>query len=362
MRSRLATFVIAALAGGPALAAAQSAAAGAGADPHVRVPSRVVVQEQRERERQRIVQTRGRHEETEKINRTVRIGGNGEVIVGNWSGDITVTRGSGNELQIEAVKVARGRDAADAREMLGLVRVDIVERGSRVEARVVYPSHQSANGQPRRQLNVSVAYNIIAPAGTRVSARTLSGNVKVTDIHGDIAAESTSGDVTIVNAERITSAETKSGNVQVLNSSSETAFEAHSMSGNVTLRQVKAPRIEVGSISGNVIIGEVQVPQVEAQSISGDVEFASPFIKGGRYEFNSHAGTIRMFVMGGSGFELEANSFAGSIEVDAALNLKKEEAGEPGRRRQRTLRASYGDASALIEVTTFSGSVVISKK
>ena len=81
-------------------------------------------QEPRDRERQRTVQTRGRHEERETINRTIRVGGNGEIIVSNLSGDITVTRGTGNDLQIEAVKVARGRDAADAREMLGLVRAE----------------------------------------------------------------------------------------------------------------------------------------------------------------------------------------------------------------------------------------------
>ena len=362
MRSRLATLVIAALVGGPALAASPLAASGQDGEARVRVQSPVVVQEPRDRDRQRIVQTRGRHEESEKINRTIRVGGNGEILVSNLSGDITVTRGSGNDLQIEAVKVARGRDAADAREMLALVRVDILERGSRVEARAVYPSHQQLTTQQRRQLNVSVVYNIVAPAGTRISARTLSGNVKVTDIRGEIAAESTSGDVTITNAERITNAETKSGNVEVLNSSSETAFEAHSMSGNVTVRQVKAPRIEVGSISGNVLIADVQVPQIEAQSISGDVEIASPFAKGGRYEFSSHSGTVRLGVMGGSGFELEASSFAGTIQADSSLNLKKEEDGEPGRRRQRTLRATYGDGSALIEITTFSGSVAITKK
>ena len=360
MRSRLATFVIGALAAAPALAAAQGSASSG--DVRTRVSSQVVEQ-QRERPRPRVVlgQNQDRHEERETVSRTIRIGGSGELIVSNLSGDITVTRGSGNDLQIEAVKVARGRDAQDAREVLKLLRIDISERGSRVELRAVYPSQQDLNGQHRRHYSASVNYMITAPAGTRVSARTLSGNVKVTDIRGDISAESTSGNVSISGAERIIRAETKSGNVEVLNSSSEVAFEARTMSGNVTLRQIKAPRLEAASISGNVLISEVNSPRIEAQSISGDIEFASPFIKSGRYDLQSHSGTVRIVVLGGSGFEIEATTFSGSIQADSSLNLKKEE-DEPGRRRQRSLRGVYGDGSALVDATTFSGRVIVTKK
>ena len=359
MRSRLATFVIGALAAAPALAAAQSGASG----DRTRVTSQVVVEQQRERARTRVVQVDGdrRHQERETVSRTVRIGDSGEVIVSNLSGDITVTRGSGNDLQIEAVKVARGRDAEDARGVLKLLRIDIIERGSRVEIKAVYPSQQDLHGQQRRQYSASVHYTITAPAGTRVSARTLSGDVKVTDIRGDISAESTSGDVSISGAERIIRAETKSGDVEILNSSSEVAFEAHTMSGNVTLRQIKAPRLEAASISGDVLISEVNSSRIEAQSISGNIEFASPFVKGGRYDFQSHSGTVRIVVLGGSGFEIEATTFSGSIQADPSLNLKNDE-DEPGRRRQRSLRAVHGDGSALIDATTFSGRVIVTKK
>lgn len=361
MQRRLATFVIATLVGGPVAVGAHPDQSGqqGGSEPRVGVQTRVDVQ-QIQRDRERLRQTRGGHEERETIRRSIRLGGSGELIVSNLSGDITVTRGSGTDLQIDAVKVARGRDAEDAREMLRLMRVDINERGNRVEARAVYPSSQELSGQGRRNFNVSVIYNITAPAGTRVAVRTVSGNIKVTDIRGEIATESTSGDVVITNAERVTTAKSISGNVQILNSSSEVAFEANSISGNVTLRDVKAPRVKLGSVSGNVIIGSVQVPRIDAQSMSGDVEFESPFAKGGRYEFSSHAGTIKIVVAGGSGFEIHATSFGGSIQADASLNLKSED--DAGRRRQRSLRAIHGDGSALVDATTFSGRVILTRK
>jgi hypothetical protein len=362
MRSRLATIVIAAILGGPAALAVHASHGGqqGGPEPRVRVQPTVDLQ-QIQRERERIRQGQGRHEERETVSRTIRIGGSGALILSNLSGDITVTRGSGNDVQIEAVKIARGRDAADAREMLGMMRVDISERSNRVEVNAVYPSSRELSAQQRRQFSVSVVYNITAPAGTRLSAKSLSGDVRVTDIHGDVSAESTSGDISISNAERIIRAKTTSGDVNVMNSTSALAFEAQSISGDVTLRQVKAPRIQAGSISGNVIIGDVEAPRIDAQSISGDVEFAAPFAAGGRYDLNSHAGTIRIVVVGNRGFEIEATTFSGTIQADPSLNLKNED-DEPGRRRQRSLRAVHGDGSALIDATTFSGRVIVTKK
>lgn len=357
MRSRLTPIVIAAVIGAPALTSAQSGSSGQqSADP--RVKSRVVIEQQRNRDRGR--QDQG-HEESETINRTARIGGNGEVIITNLAGDITLVRGSGNEVQVEARKVARGRDAADAREVLGLVTVDFVERGSRLEIRTQFPNSRDLPSQHRRNFNVSVDYAITVPVNTRVSARTVSGDIKADGVRGELSFESTSGDVVISNAERITLAKTTSGDVQVTNSTSELPFEAHTISGDVTIRQVKAPRVELGAISGNVSIGDADIPRIEATTINGDISFTSPFKQGGRYELSTHNGTIRITVAGNNGFEVEANTFSGSIKADPSLNLKKEE-NPNSRRRERVLRAVYGDGSALLDITTFSGDVVISKK
>jgi len=116
-------------------------------------------------------------EQTEKVSRTVNIGANGEIELSNISGDITITRGSGTSAVIEAIKTARGASADESREILALVQVDIVERGTRAEARVRYPGGDELRRQNRRNLNVSVAFNIAAPEGTRIIAKSISGNI-----------------------------------------------------------------------------------------------------------------------------------------------------------------------------------------
>ena len=67
----------------------------------------------------------------------------------------------------------------------------------------------------RRNINVSVAYTVTAPAGTRLTIGSVSGNIKVSDIKGDLSANSISGDVRIANAGRIAAAKSISGDVEI---------------------------------------------------------------------------------------------------------------------------------------------------
>lgn len=317
-------------------------------------------------------QGRYAHSETERITRTLKIGGRGELELSNLAGDIVITRGGGNDVHVEAVKTARGRTPAEAREMLQLVLVEFEERGNRAEVQVDYPRAERRVGQGvtvHRNVNVSVAYNVTAPEHTIITARSLSGSIKVSDIKGELSLLSTSGNIGIYNGARVAAAKSTSGQVEIANTQSENGIEAHSISGNVIVRQVRAPRLELGSVSGRVIIQDVESPRIEAQSMSGDVDLATQLARSGRYDLNSHSGTIRIIVTGNRGFELDANTFSGSVHSDVPLKDQVVGASATGGSRRpagatraRSLRGSYGDGSATIDVTTFSGSVVVRKK
>ena len=313
--------------------------------------------EQAERDRAR---QRGRQdgiEETERTTRTVRIGANGELLLANVAGDITITRGGGSEAAVEIVKTARGRTSEEAREMLGLVTVDVIERGPRAEVKTRYPPGDEMRRTNRRNLHVMVNYNVTVPAGTRVRANSISGSVSAKDIKGDVALKSVSGTVRIVNGGGLTEAESISGNIEV-GETELSSLSASSASGNVMLRRVKARQLELNSISGSVVLDDVECPRVEAQTVSGDVKFGGPLPKNSRYEFSSHSGSVTVAI-GGSGFEVEATSFSGSVRSDFPLGGDAERVRRgPG----RSLRGVVGDGSAVLELTTFSGNIVITKR
>jgi DUF4097 and DUF4098 domain-containing protein YvlB len=341
-----------AMAAAPTEALAQVIVESAGAS-----AERVIARnEHREQARQR--RDSERENQTERISRTVNIGATGEIDLSNISGDITVTAGGGSTATIEAVKTAYARTAEEARAMLPLVQVEITERGTRAEARVRYPENESRRGN--RNINVSVAFTVVAPAGTRVMAKSISGSVSVRDISGPLTLETISGSVKLANTGRTASARSISGDIEAIDTKLEGALEASTVSGTVRMQRLNARSVTVNSISGSVDVEDVTAERVGGQSISGDIRFSGDLQQNGRYEFTSHSGTIRLTIGGSSKFDIEATSFSGSINSDIPITVS---GSMPGGRRNRSMRGSVGGGGgATLDLTTFSGSIHITKR
>lgn len=301
-----------------------------------------------------------REEQTERFTRTLKIGAGGSIDLSNIAGDIVITAGGGSEARLEVVKTARGRTVEDAKELLQLVDVDVTERGNRVEVRTRYPREDESRRSHRRNFNVSVAYALTAPAGAAITANSVSGSISSTGIKGELSLESVSGSIRIRNGGRVAAAKSVSGDIEIADTAIDGALDVSSVSGAVVLRRVKVGRLSAGSVSGEVHVEDVECERVNAQSVSGGVNFSGPLAANGRYALQSHSGEVRIAIAGGAGFELEATSFSGSVRSE--FDIKTPGAEPASRRRQRTLRGVYGDGSAVLDLTTFSGSIVISKR
>mgnify|MGYP007067077114 FL=1 len=97
--------------------------------------------------------------------------------------------------------------------------------------------------------------------------------------------------------------------------------------------------------------------------MSGNIDFDAPLVKGGRYEFTSHSGNVRILLTGNTGFELDADTFSGSVRSDVPVTLRTLGRTERERRGStRAIQGTFGDASAILSVRSHSGSVVITKK
>jgi hypothetical protein len=313
----------------------------------------------------RAYQRRGRddnrEEQTERTTKVIKLGPDGALALVNIAGDITVTRGGGSDATVEIVKTARGRTVEDAKEALALVPVDVTERNGRAEVKTRYPNEDDRQRNNRRNLNVTVTFTVTAPAGTRLTINSISGSIKVTDIKGDINANSISGDVRIAGAGRIGAAKTISGTVEISETQADGPVAGSSVSGDVVFRRVTARRLDGGSVSGNIRLEDVQADRVGAQTTSGNVWFSGPLARSGRYELNAFSGEVRVALSGNTGFEVDANSFSGEVRTDLPITARGNL--PPNRRgRQTRLAGTYGDGAAVLNLTTFSGSIVISKR
>ena len=213
----------------------------------------------------------------------------------------------------------------------------------------------------RRNVNVQVHYTITAPAGTRVSARSISGSIRAAEITGELSLVTISGDVADRQGQARGGGKDDLGNRQHLGHRVGYADRSRVRSAaTCSSTASRPPRLELTTISGKVVMQDVACDRIEAHSLSGEVEFTGPVIKGGRYEFNSHSGNVLLAVTGGGGYEVEANSWSGNVQSDVTLSGGVQEAGRGPRRK--SVRGVVGDGSAMVEITTFSGNVHIIKR
>jgi len=295
--------------------------------------------------------------QTERFSRKVKLGRDGRVSVGNVSGDIAVTGGSGDEVSIEAVKRTRGDQS-----QLGAVRIVVDDRAGRVDIRTEYD-----NSRFFRNNNVSVDYTVTVPSGASVDMKSVSGNIKVTGVRGSVRAESVSGNVTTTDTPKVETAKSVSGNVTLSGIAIDGDLSAGTVSGTVTAKGVKAHALELGSVSGDVVVTDVTCDRLTAKSVSGGFEYTGTITKGGVYDVNLHSGTVRFVLVNPSGFELSANTFSGSIRSELPLTIGGDSRDRDGNSRRRgvsnrSIRATFGDGSATLTLRTFSGDIVIVKR
>jgi len=82
--------------------------------------------------------------------------------------------------------------------------------------------------------------------------------------------------------------------------------------------------------------------------------------KGTRYEFNAHSGNVRLALGESAGFELNASTFSGTIRSNLSVAL-----GITSGNRRRTGRSAHvvvGNGGAAVDISTFSGNIVIERR
>jgi hypothetical protein len=185
-------------------------------------------------------------EQTERFSRKVRVERDGRVSIQNIAGEITVTGGSGDEMSIEAVKRTRGD-----RGELAAVQIIVDDRAGRVDVRTQHDRFGRNNND-----RVSVDYTISVPGGVAVDVKSISGNVKVSNVQGAVRAESVSGNVTTAGTPRLEMAKSVSGDVVLTDAGADADLSAGSVSGNIRhpdQRDVRATRDQIGQRQPRVL-------------------------------------------------------------------------------------------------------------
>jgi hypothetical protein len=193
-------------------------------------------------------------------------------------------------------------------------------------------------------------FELSVPRGARVLTNSVSGDIFVSGTRGEVNAEAVSGDVEVSDVVRRLSVQTVSGSQRISNVVGD--LRAGAVSGRVEVSNVEGD-IEAESVSGRITLLDVKSKFVKAGSVSGRVAFAGPIDPAGRYEFESHSGSIRLAVPENTGAMLRVETFSGHVESDFPVTL------QPNRGGQNRFEFQIGNGRARISAESFSGSINI---
>jgi gas vesicle protein len=303
------------------------------------------VRAQRERQQREWVEIEG-----ERVVKTFSVGRTGSLLLHNMSGDVVITAGGGSEVRVEAIKRAKGRSQAEARQQLENVVLTIQDAGGRVDVRA----------EPRgREARAWVDFNVIVPYEASAEVHSVSGDISVTGVKGEVRAETVSGTVKASGLTRLASMKSVSGDVELNGVESDGTVVLSSVSGDVTATNLKARGLDVSAVSGDTTLNQCQTDRAQVNTVNGDITYSGRLSKAGRYELKTHSGNITLNHQG-SPFEVAASTFSGDIKFDqplpATVKANTNRYG-PG----RSVRGTVGNGGAYVELTTFSGDILVGK-
>lgn len=188
------------------------------------------------------------------------------------------------------------------------------------------------------------------PRETDLQLRSTQGEIRVTGVHGNVEAQTMNGTVSVEGPARSVRAKSMNGGVVV--SGARGTADLYAASGGVSLADFEGDAT-VKALSGSVTLRRVRADRISASTLSGDVRFTGPIRDRGSYDLSTHSGSVRMTVPEGTNAAFDLTVQNGDIDANFPLP-GVETSGD-----RRTFRFALGDGSARVELSTYSGSIVL---
>ncbi len=313
--------------------------------------------------------------------RTLKVSGPVDLEVRTGSGKIGIRNGDAATVQINAT-IRAGSDwtawfhGASAEERIKAIQANppIEQNGNSI--RVGF-HHDDALYR-----NISISYDIVVPAETKVRSHTGSGSQTIEGVRGPVEANAGSGSLKIVDVDQGLVAGTGSGSIEMdgvggnitahagsgsirgnhLGGGMQSSAAAGGTSGGVLKASARnsstqaspsrsssgsAPRLELQTGSGNIRLENV-VGALRAQTGSGSIEAGGE--PEGNWELRTGSGGVEVRLPQSAAFNFYGHTGSGSITVDHPLTIE-------GTVSKREIRGKVRGGGFGLDIRTGSGGI-----
>jgi hypothetical protein len=246
----------------------------------------------------------------------------GRVASGNWfrlssvNGPVTIEPSTDNMVHVRAEKVVKRGDVTDVAFQViqsgGDVRICALWRRSVCDEDGMH-SRRNEDDDENDRHDVQVRFTVKVPAGVRLSAGTVNGEMRVRDLTSDVRASTVNGRVEVRNVGGPVRATTVNGGVDV--STRSGPVSASTVNGDIDVTMTSLTRTDdmsFTSVNGSV---RVETPanlnaDVSLETMRGSISSDFPVTLSGRFGPRNARGTI-----GRGGQEIKMRTLNGSIEL-----------------------------------------------
>lgn len=194
----------------------------------------------------------------------------GTLTLRNVNGSVTLDAWDRNEVRIEADKEVKADSDAEAKKVMGQVKIDVQPgAGSlRVETRVPQRDSGFLDWLTGHNANVNVSYRVHLPRQAVVDAESVNGHVSLTGTHGRAKLATTNGGVKADGVDGALDLETTNGAIKA--SGITGTVKADTTNGGIDLQFATVPRqgdLDLSTTNGGVT---VKLPKGAAFSVDAE--------------------------------------------------------------------------------------------
>ena len=270
----------------------------------------------------------------EEVNKTLDAASDSQVNVSNISGSVTINGWSRNEVEVIA---ELGRNVEEL----------IFERdGDRITIKVKVPRNSGRGIESDLEIQV--------PEGSSLDVGTVSADIEVEDVRGELKLNTVSGDIDTEGGQSDVTAGAVSGDIEISGQRKEAETRANTVSGDVTLFRVTGT-VAAESVSGDVIVDEGAFDRVDMNTVNGEIYFEGQLRDGGKLKAETVNGNVDLEFAGGVSGRFKVDTFNG--DIDNCFGAKPERTSKYTPGWEWDHQDSDGDSRVI--VSTLNGDVTI---
>ena len=265
---------------------------------------------------------------------TLDAASDGQVNVSNISGSVTVNGWSRNEVEVT------GELGRNVEELI------FVRDGDKITIKVKVPRNSGRGIESDLEIQV--------PQGSSIDVGTVSADIEVFDVRGELKLNTVSGDINTEGGQSDISAGAVSGDIEISGERKEAETRANTVSGDVTLFRVSGT-VAAESVSGDVIVNEGSFDRVGLNTVNGEILFEGQLRNDGKLTAETVNGSVDLEFAEGVSGRFEVDTFNG--DIDNCFGPKPERTSKYTPGWEWSHQDSKGDAR--VTVSTLNGDVTI---